>query len=599
MHGEIIFGIGAIIILGIFAQWLGWRTKLPAILLLLIIGLLAGPVTGLLNPDHLLGDLLFPMVSISVAVILFEGGLTLKINNLRESRGVVQKLLSIGVLVTWLGGTAAAYYILGLDIRLATLLGAILVVSGPTVVMPLLSFVRPSPRLRQILQWEGILVDPIGATLAVLVLGAIVAGGSGVLTLPVMVLGILLTLAVGGTAGSIGAQAILISFRKGWVPKYLQTAVTLIVVIGIFLLANTLRAEAGLMAVTVMGIILANQNKVDVRHIISFKEEIGILLLSVLFITLAARITINDFAGIGWEAIIFLAVLIVVIRPLATFLSTIGSPLPWQERVFLSWLAPRGIVAASVASFFALELSEMGFPGADILVALTFLVVMGTVAVYALTAAPLAQYLGLVEKAPQGTLIVGAHGWARQIARAIQSAGFDVWLVDSNAANIYAAKTDGFNAIHGSILADDVMDQLPLTEIGRVLALTPNKEVNVLASLALQERLGEDHIFTLTGKANGLSSTQVRALNEQYLFELDEGYRLLNAQFENGAEVQVVTFDEMISDAERHLLLNGESVPLFVTNEASLQVVDTQNPIIPQSGQQLIRLMPKPILPSV
>jgi hypothetical protein len=461
--------------------------------------------------------------------------------------------------------------------------------------MPLLSFVRPTPRLRQILQWEGILVDPIGATLAVLVLGAIVAGGSGVLTLPAMILGFLLTLAVGGIAGYIGAQAILVSFGRGWVPKYLQTAVTLMVVIGIFLISNALRAEAGLMAVTVMGIMLANQKKVDVRHIVSFEEEIGILLLSVLFIALAARISLDDFAGIGWEALIFLAALIVVIRPLAAFLSTWGSGLPWQERVFLSWLAPRGIVAASVASFFALELSEMGFPGAEQLVALTFLVVVGTVTVYALTAAPLARNLGLVEKAPQGTLIVGAHGWARQIARAVQTAGFDVWLIDSNVVNVNAATAEGFRAVHGSILADDVLEQLPLDEIGRVLALTPNKELNALASLTLQERLGE--VFMLTAKADGLSSAQVQALNEQYLFDLDEGYRLLEAQFANGAEVQAVTFDDTVSEAELRRLFGGENVPLFVADDASLQVVEAQNPIAPQSGQQLIRLIPGTELP--
>ncbi len=592
MHGNAMIGIGAIIILGIFAQWLGWRAKLPAILPLLITGLIAGPVTSFINPDHLLGDLLFPMVSISVAVILFEGGLTLKIDKLRGSQGVVQSLLSFGAIITWLGSWAAAYFILGMDVRLAALLGAILVVSGPTVVMPLLNFVRPTPRLRQILQWEGIMVDPIGATLAVLVLGVIVAGNSGVLTVPAMAFGFILTLLVGTLAGLAGAGLILVTFSRGWVPKYLQTAVTLMVVIGVFLLSNTMRAEAGLMAVTVMGIVLANQKRVDVRHIISFKEEIGILLLSVLFIALAARISINDFAGIGWEAMLFLAVLILVVRPIAAFVSTIRSSLNWKERVFLSWMAPRGIVAASVASFFALELSELGIPGAEQLLAITFLVVMGTVTVYALTAAPLARRLGLVEKSPQGTLIIGAHSWARELARAVQQAGIDVWLVDTNAANVRAAKADGIQAIHGSILSEHVLGQLPMPEIGRVLALTPNGELNALASLMLKERLNCTNIFTLTSKADGLSPAQ-QAFNEQNLFDLNEGYRLLDDQFAKGAQIQAVPVGNAKSEGELRQLFMGDSVPLFLVGEETFEVVGRpETAVIPQPGQHVISLIP-------
>lgn len=591
MHGDVMIGIGAIIILGIFAQWLGWRAKLPAILPLLITGLIAGPVTGLINPDHLLGDLLFPMVSISVAVILFEGGLTLKIDKLRGSRGVVQSLLSFGVIITWLGSWAAAYFILGMDVRLAALLGAILVVSGPTVVMPLLSFVQPTPRLRQILQWEGIMVDPIGATLAVLVLGVIVAGSSGVLTVPAVAFGFILTLAAGTLVGLMGAGLILVTFGQGWVPKYLQTAVTLMVVIGTFLLSNAMRAEAGLMAVTIMGIVLANQKRVDVRHIISFKEEIGILLLSVLFIALAARISLNDFAGLGWEVILFLAVLILVIRPAAAFFSTMRSSLNWRERMFISWMAPRGIVAASVASLFALELSELGVPGAEQLLAVTFLVVVGTVTVYALTAAPLAQWLGVVEKSPQGTLIVGAHSWARELALAVQTVGINVWMVDTNPANIRAAKADGINAIHGSILSDHVLTQLPMPEIGRVLTLTPNGELNALASLMLKERLDCTNIFTLTSKADGLSPAQ-EAFNEQHLFDLNEGYRLIDAQFENGAQVKTFAVDDLITGQELQQLFTNRSVPLLLVGEETFEVVGSQQTVVPQAGQHVISLIP-------
>jgi len=316
------------------------------------------------------------------------------------------------------------------------------------------------------------------------------------------------------------------------------------------------------------------------------------LLLSVLFIALAARISISDFAGIGWEAALFLAVLILVIRPIAALLSTMRSSLNFKERVFLSWMAPRGIVAASVASFFALELSELGIPGAEQLLAITFLVVVGTVTVYALTAAPLAQRLGLVEKSPQGTLIIGAHSWARDLAQAVQKAGIDVWVVDSNSANIRAAKAAGIRAIHGSILSDHVLAQLPLPQIGRVLALTPNGELNALASLMLKERLGCTNIFTLTSKADGLSPAQ-EAFNEQNLFDLNEGYRLINAQFENGARVQTIPVDDSFSESELQQLFTSNNVPLLLVGEETFEIVGKrETAVIPQPGQHVISLIP-------
>jgi len=376
------------------------------------------------------------------------------------------------------------------------------------------------------------------------------------------------------------------------VPEYLQTAFTLMLVIGAFLLSNNLRAESGLMAVTVMGIVFANQRQVNIQHIVSFKEELGVLLLSVLFIILSARMQLSYFEGIGWEAIVFLAALILIIRPLAVFFSTIRSGLPWQERLFMAWMAPRGIVAAAVASFFALELSDLGYPGTERLVALTFLVVVGTVAVYALTAGPLAHALGVVQTNPQGTLIVGAHGWAREIASAIRAAGFEVWLVDTNLANIRAAESEGLKAIYGNILTDNVLDSLPLARIGRLLALTSNSELNALAGLFFQEYLGRDQIYALASATDGLSEVKAQLLREHCLFDVDKGFDYLEQQFDTGATVQLVPFSNEFTYQDFQARYGETATPLFVADEQKLSVILTRTAVAPKPGQQLISIMP-------
>ncbi|MCA9923276.1 MAG: sodium:proton antiporter [Anaerolineales bacterium] len=599
MNEQVIAGIGSIVVLGIGAQWIGWRLKLPAILPLLITGFIAGPMTGFLDPDVLIGDLLFPVVSISVAVILFEGGLSLKREDVAGVMTVVQLLISVGVLVTWAGTAVAAYFLFDLDIYLSALLGAILVVSGPTVVLPLLRFIRPVSRVRSILQWEGILVDPVGATLAVLVLGAIIADLSHQLALPAILLGIGLTLLVGGVIGLLAAGAIIIPFQRGWVPEYLHTAVTLLFVIAAFLISNAIRAESGLMATTVMGILLANQKRVDIEHIVSFKEELGVLLLSVLFIVLSARMELADFAGIGWEATLFVAILILVIRPLSVWVSTLRSDLAWRERLFISWLFPRGIVAASVASLFALELHELGYEGADRLLPLTFIVVVGTVTVYALTAGPLARILGLVRANPQGTLIIGAHGWAREMAAVLNAAGFETVLVDTNGSNVRAAQLEGLTAVHGSILADETIDQLPLSRLGRLMALTSNSELNALAGLALREYFGSEHLHMLATKADGLSDVRKQMLQKHCLFHNEKGFRYLEDMFEDGGILKLIPITNRFTFSDFQVQYGSDAVPMFVIDEDELHVIGGETAVSPTTGQKLIslvKLKPEPVL---
>ncbi|MFN2137205.1 MAG: cation:proton antiporter [Candidatus Promineifilaceae bacterium] len=592
MHQPIIIEFAIIVVLGITAQWLAWRFKLPAILLLLLFGFIAGPIAHLVLPDEHFGELLFPFVSISVGIILFEGGLSLRFDELRGAEGVVRLLVTLGALITWGVVAAAARFVLGMDLQMAVLLGAILVVTGPTVVIPLLRQVRPSQRVSSILKWEGILIDPIGAVLAVLVFEAILESGTGErATFLGIVTGAVFTLAVGTLVGVAFAYVLTQFLKRNWIATFLETAVALMAVLAAFAIANALRPESGLMAVTAMGIYLANQKSANISHITSFKEELGVLLLSALFIVLAARIDLGALINVAWSEVVFVLVIILVARPLSVFASTIFSGIPLKEKAFISAMAPRGIVAVSVASLFAIELEDAGYAGAEQLVNNTFTVVVATVIIYSIVARPLAKWLGLVQQRPQGTLVVGAHHWARQIAAAIKEADIDVWLVDTNGRHIENALNDGLTAVQDSIMADGILDDLPLQAIGRLLALTDNNELNALAALRFSEWLGEDHVFQLASVESGTDKSITERLRGRILFDDDLTFNELEKFYYRDAQVVLLQKDAaqtlaaleeqgifcqvlFLVTPQKHLLVNTSEQPLTVgANDQAIVLV--------------------------
>lgn len=540
MNDLIFWGLPATLFLGILAQWLSWKLHLPSILLLLLFGILAGPVAGVLHPDRVFGDLLFPFVSLSVSLILFEGGLTLRFSEFRAVGAVVRRLIGIGLLLTWGFSAAAAHFLLDLSVQLSLLLGAILVVTGPTVILPMLRTIRPSPTVNSILKWEGILNDPIGAVLAVLVFEVILAAGITEAT-GVALTGLAATLFGGGGIGLLGALIMVVLLRARQIPDFLQNPITLAMVVAVATFSNSLQAESGLFAVTVMGIALANQRQVEVHHIIEFKENLRVLLLSVLFILLAARLEIADLTSLGWPSVLFLAVLLLVVRPAVVALSTIRSGLSWRERLFLAWMAPRGIVAAAVISLFALELSHNGYAEAERLIPLGFLVIVGTIAVYGLSARPLANLLGISDPNPQGMLIIGANPLARQLGRVLQEAGLRVLLVDNNRNLVARARGDGLETHHGSILSEHILDDLDLTGIGRLLAMTSNPEVNALASLYFSDVFGADETYQLAvaeGEENAQESIANR-LQGHVLFGQPHTYSVLVDRIRHGGAIRL------------------------------------------------------------
>jgi NhaP-type Na+/H+ or K+/H+ antiporter len=401
MSEAILIRLAGILVLGILAQWAASRVRLPSILFLLATGIVAGPVTGWLDPDELFGDLMLPLVSLSVAVILYEGGLNLKFRELRAVGGVFFLLVTVGVLITWTIGAVAARYLLGFEWSVAALLGAILVVTGPTVIGPILRHLRLRGKVGALLKWEGIIIDPIGAALGVLVFSVVRAGAdSEGLNVAVGNLG--LTILVGAAVGAAAAGFLIAVLSRFWAPDSLYNPLSLMFMFVALTTANHFQDEAGLLAVTVMGIVLANQKLVSIRHVVEFKETLTVLLISCLFIILSARLNVDRLRGLGWSSAAFVAVMIVVARPISVLASTWRSSLTWRERAFLCCMAPRGIVAAAIASVFALSLIEHGYSSAVEMVPITFLMVFVTVLFYGAIAAPLARRLNLTQTNPQG-----------------------------------------------------------------------------------------------------------------------------------------------------------------------------------------------------
>ena len=594
---RMLLGLASIFVLGVGAQWLAWRIKLPSILLLLAFGFAAGPGTGWLNPDQMFGKLLFPIVSLSVALILFEGSLSLKFSELAEVGKPLRNLLSIGVAVTWLVITLAARWILGVDVATALLLGAMLTVTGPTVVGPLLRHIRPSGKVSSIARWEGIVIDPIGAVLAVLVFEVfdiLRAADFGKAAID-GAFGMLATAVTGVVAGSLAAWFLIECLKRYWIPERLQSPAALMIVAAVFVASNLVKHEAGLVSVAVMGVFLANQKSASIKRIFEFKENLSVLLVSSLFILLAARVEFADFSQLGWRGLAFVAAVILIARPASVVASSIGTDLSKAERIFLSWLAPRGIVAAAVASVFALRLDETGNGGGE-LVPATFLVIVGTVVVYGLTAFPLARWLGLASAEAQGVLIASSHPGARAIGHALKSAGFRVVLVDTNREDVMTARLEGLEACYANILSEQAMDEIDLGGIGRFLALTPNDEVNSLSAMHFSELFGQQKVYQLPPSKTGRTAMASDHLHGRFLFSPESTFDALDHRFESGSTIKSTGLTEEFEFESFRKQHGDTAVPLFLVTESGKLVVVTEDKTIsPGKDQKLIALIdPQP-----
>lgn len=584
--------LAGVLLLGVSAQWLAAWARLPSILFMLAFGLIAGPISGFVDPDDLLGKLLLPGVSIAVCLVLFEGSLSLRMPELGRIAGPLRNLLSIGVVVTWACCGVAAYFLLQTSLTTSVLLGAILIVTGPTVVGPLLRHIRPVGSVGHVAKWEGIVIDPIGAVFAVLTFEAIEAWHAAGVESASLALaeGLLTTIVVGTTVGLGGAWALAYLLRRHWIADHLQSPLTLATVVAAFTVSNLIQHESGLLTVTLMGIALANLAPIQIKRIQEFKEDLSVLLISSLFILLAARLSLEDIAALGWRGPAFVAAVIFVIRPVAVFVSCIRSNLTLRERIFLAWMAPRGIVAGAMASVFALRLGETGAP----LVPATFLVICGTVVVYGLTAAHLARWLGISSANPQGLLIAGAYPGARAIAHAVQNAGFRVLLVDSNWTNVMICKQEGLPAHFANVLSDEALEQLELGGLGRFLGMTSNDEVNSLAALLFSEVFGRSEVYQLaplrTGKQGNKGTSVVKG---RTLFASDVTYEVLEERFAAGHEVKTTPLTDEFNYDNYMAHYGGNALVLFVVRSPGTLSVRTNGETAPpKRNHSVISIVP-------
>ncbi len=586
--------IAIIAIVALASQWTAWLTKLPAILFLLIAGIILGPGVGVLEPDAVFGELLFPLVSLSVAVILFEGSLTLRFDELRKLGSVVHRLVTIGALVSWAVVALAVRFLFDVDWGIAVLLGAITVVTGPTVIVPLLRTVRPSAKVAGILRWEGIVIDPIGALFAVVVFEFIVTASEGhALTHSVWLF--CRVLFWGFFLGGLGGYILGLILKRHWLPEYLLNLATLTFVFAIFTFSNALAHESGLLAVTVMGMWLANTRGIHIEEILNFKENLTIVLISGLFIILAARIDLDQLVSLGLPVLLLLLVLQFIARPLSVFASTTGSTLSFKERLLLSWIAPRGIVAAAVSAIFALRLVDAGVPQAELLVPITFSVIIGTVLLQSVTARYLAKALGVAESAPRGYLIVGANPVARLIAKTLQDAGFRAIVTDSSWDNISAARMEGLDTFYGNPVSEYADRKLELVGIGRLLCLSPHRELNTVASMRYRSEFGKNELFSLrsTHDRNAAEKHQVASDHRgNILFSEHMNYGKLASLVSQGAQVRQTriseeyTFDKYVEQS------GGKVEPLFcISPKGRLHWFIEGEDLLPEAGWSIFSLI--------
>ena len=580
--------LAGIIILGILAQWVAWKFKIPAILPLILIGLLVGPIAAeFLSEDGAKwiepiwngkkglfpGEGLFYFVSLAISIILFEGGLTLKRSEIRNVGPVISKLITLGAAVTFFGGAVIAHCLFNLTWDLCFLFSGLIIVTGPTVITPILRNIPLKRDVSTVLKWEGILIDPIGALVAVLVFEFIFVGGEVGFTKTALIEFGKIVL-FGTTFGFTFAHALVFAINKKFIPHYLLNVVSLSVVLLVFVESEIFAHESGLLAVVVMGMVVGNSKLDNIKELLYFKESLSVLLISILFILLSANINYEDLLLLyRWEtAALFLAV-VFIIRPIAVFFSSSGSMLNVNEKLFISWVGPRGIVAAGIASLFGSKLSAEHVVGAEYITPLVFMIVLGTVLLNATTARIFARISGVFLTKSEGILIIGASKVSRLIAQYLSDNGRHVVLVDSNQNNVQKAEALGIEAYTENIYSDNLTDNVELNDVGYLLALTGNADINRYAVEKFGKQFGENGSFRLASKTE-LDAGNITS--ENGLFTLSDDFNNLMKVTEEFPEIHeaAIKHVEDYNKLLEKIKANNSQIPLFVkTGKGEIHII--------------------------
>lgn len=581
--------LAGIIILGMLAQWVAWKFKIPAILPLILIGLFVGPIATIINVDGskwieptwngtnglFPGESLFYFVSLAISIILFEGGLTLKLSEIKNVGPVITKLITLGSAVTFFGAAIAVHYIFGLSWEISFLFSGLIIVTGPTVITPILRNIPLKKDISAVLKWEGILIDPIGALVAVLVFEFISVGGGTKFTQTALIEFGKIVL-FGFSFGFTFAHILSFAMRKKLIPHYLLNVVVLAFVLGVFVLSDAFAHESGLLSVVIMGMVLGNSNLKQLKELLYFKESLSVLLISILFILLAANINMEELILIyNWKTISLFAVVVFIIRPLGVFVSTMKSTLKFNEKLFISWVGPRGIVAAGIASLFGLKLAKSGVEGAEYITPLVFMIVLGTVLLNATTARIFAKISGVFLKKSEGILIIGASEFSRVISLYFQKIDKQVVLIDTNKNNIDKATELGLEALNADIYSDELIDNIELSNVGYLMALTGNTDINIYAIEKFKKQFGENGVFRIPTQED-LNTNN----SSEELFSYYTNFKSLLNVTENNPTIHEAAindkeqFEKLISATNDYSL----SIPLFLKyNNNKLDIINNTN----------------------
>ncbi len=599
--------LAGIIILGILAQWFAWKFKIPAILPLILIGLLVGPIASeflsedgskwiepIWNGEKGLfpGEGLYYFVSLAISIILFEGGLTLKRSEIKNVGPVITKLITLGSAITFFGAGIVAHFIFGLSWDLSFLFSGLIIVTGPTVITPILRNIPLKKDISTVLKWEGILIDPIGALVAVLVFEFIsVEGDSGFTKTALIEFGKIILF--GTTFGFTFAHALAFAINKKLIPHYLLNVASLSTVLLVFVESEIFAHESGLLAVVVMGMVLGNGKLENIKELLYFKESLSVLLISILFILLAANINIEDlFLLYTWKTVVLFAIVVFVIRPLAVFLSTSGSNLNTNEKLFISWVGPRGIVAAGIASLFGSKLLKQGIVGAEYITPLVFMIVLGTVLLNATTARLFAKMVGVFLKKSEGILIVGASKISRLIGKYLEDNGRHVVLIDSNQTNIKLAQKLGLEAINTNIYSETLDDNVELNDVGFLMALTGSKDINQYAIDKFSKQFGENGAFRLIS-VDEMANPE--SIPKEGLFSQTDDYETLFKVARNYPKINEIEIKDRSHFEELIEITNEEKdiIPLLVKDKRGVfEIISSHSKAIEkiEKGYKLVYL---------
>lgn len=578
--------------LGVGSQWLAWKLRLPAIVLMLAAGLVIGPVLGFLDPGVQFGDMLQPMIAIAVAIILFEGGLTLNLHSLKDAAEGVRRLVVMGAPLGWLFSTLALHYVAGVSWAGSAVFGGIMIVTGPTVIAPLLRQSRLSRRPAALLQWEAIVNDPIGALAAVLAFEIVVvfetSTGAGHAA-QVLIVGILVAIVLGAAAG----WGLVRAFRNAFVPEYMKVPVLFVVLLAVFAISDSVLHESGLLAVTVMGLWLANAELPSFTELRRFKEHATILLVSGVFILLAANMSFENLQILDWRALAFVIVVIVLARPAAVLIALTLSNIPWKERLLVAFTGPRGVVLVAVAGLFGERLAALEITDANRIGPLAFALVAATVVLHGFTLTPMARWLGLTAAKVPGVLILGGSQWSVELGKALKKMELPVMIADPNHAHLRAARDAGIDTFFGDILSQAAEHRIDHVAYEKLITATDNDAYNTLVATDLAPEFGRENVYQLKRVKQASSRHALPATLGGRAIGADETFFEVNARVAQGCEFRTTKLSEEFTLDHWRETLPDATVIADVGPNGTLRLLGPEDTPKDAPGTRILSLTPK------